>query len=336
MIRKVKPVVFLFFTTYILMGCGSMATPVAPTYPPAPTYTPFPIFPSEATATPDLAVSTQALPTITPQIYLVSASYMADDWDPRVIDLLTVAEHGIPVYPGSSLRFFNLWISVPKEGDQYFVGTEVYGGGDLIGTSGFQQVDRGLVKINEIQITENYLHPVVKDAWTRRDNWDKLDIYIYLYPDDAPGVNSISLSHTTIPFNNEGASWYIAPPYAHLVGIEYSRNGGQPERMDFTQILSSGLPVTQGDQISLTKVWYKSDTDAYGHTLEFEAYLTSSGYSSERLKIVWFPFEKNGVYEIPDLSDFSWVILESENFMVITLSRDDETVLDRYVIPFRK
>ena len=271
-------------------------------------------------------------------VSLMSMKYMTGDWNPREINLLTVADDGISVAPGVSLRLFDIMILVPKEADQYYIGAEVYGGGDLIGTSGFQRVNTGLVKLNDFKLRENYIDPDVpdKNAWETRNNWDKLDLYVYLYPNDQPGVKSVSTLHTVIRIRDGGGSWYLKPPYAHIVGLEYSINGEQTQSMDLVNILDVGLPVTAGDEIVITKVWYKANSEAYGQKIQLEAYLTAQGYNSDRLKTSPLFYQQSGVFDVPDISGFTWVLLPDEKRLIITLSSEDRTVLDRFVIPVNK
>ena len=271
-----------------------------------------------------------------PQVKLVNISYIVGDWNPRVIDLLTVEEKGISVDPRISLRFFDLWVSVPSEAHNYFIGSEIYGDGELIGTTGFQQVDSELVKVNEILIKEKYIDPDVESGKAWEMNWKKLDLYIYLYPNDQPGQKSISTSHTVIKIQPGDSAWYIKPPYAHFVSIEYVINDGQTQTIDLRSILDIGLPLSAGDQINFSKIWYKADTDSYGHQIQVECYLTPEDYNGDRLKSTKFFTQTKGVSEIPNLTDFNWTVLDGEKYIVITLTRDDSTVLDRYVIPIIK
>lgn len=297
---------------------------------------PTPMATGFASPTP-IPISTTTLtipaPTTVLPISLINMGYIVGDWNPRVIDLLTVGEKGISVSPKVSLRFFDLWVSIPSQAHNYFIGSEVYGDGELIGTTGFQQVNNELVKLNEIQVDEKYADPDVESGKAWEMNWKKIDLYIYLYPNDQPGQKSISTSHTVIKIQPGDLAWFIKPPYSHFVAIEYVINDGQTQTIDPRSILDEGLPLSTGDQITFTKIWYKADTDSYGHQIQVECYLTPDDYNGDRLKSTKFFTQTKGVSEIPNLTDFNWTVLDAEKYIVITLTRDDGTVLDRYVIP---
>ena len=181
---------------------------------------------STTTATPiTTTASATSTPLATPSISLIGVSYIADDWDPRVIDLRTVSTSDdpiseIPIKPGQSLQFFDLWVNVPPEASGYNIYADIFdSNGIKIGKTRGQKAEPGIMKLEDLNYMENFLHPAVKNAWQVQSDWSKFDIYVYLF-DDA---NKLSTTSTTIKVNLQGTSWLIAPPYAHFISIDYSR-----------------------------------------------------------------------------------------------------------------
>ena len=109
------------------------------------------------------------IPTI--GVSLTSVSYEYDDWNPKVIDLRTAHESGIPVSAGHSLKLFDLFVYVPEEITDYVVVAAIYGNDELIGLTESQRLVPGVNKLGDIEI-KNYQHDTVDNAWRIQDGWE--------------------------------------------------------------------------------------------------------------------------------------------------------------------
>lgn len=262
-------------------------------------------------------------------IALIGVRYMADGWDPRLVDLRTAAEDGIPTTQGGSLQINSLWVSVPPKFSDSEVQIEIYANGDLIGLSSLQPLVPPVTQIDDIQI-KGYQDSGIPDAWLIQADWETLDISAVVFHQGR----SVGFSKTSIRLGS-GMSWFKSPPNASIVSITYTVNGGIQKVMDMQQILTSGLNVAQNDRLDFQAISYSADADGAGQTLWVEAYLTPDGYLPATLKTNRdnSDFILKGIHELSSVSSLSWTVPANMNRLVMTLERSDRTVLDRINIP---
>lgn len=263
-------------------------------------------------------------------IALIGVRYMADGWDPRLVDLRTAAEDGIPAREGGSLQLKSFWISTPPHYSDSEAQIEIYANGGLIGLSSLQPLVPPVTQIDDIQI-KGYQDSDVPDAWLVQDKWESLDISIIVYSEGE----SVGSTKSSIRINPGGMSWLTSPPNASLVSIAYTVNGGTQKVLDLQKGLTNGLNVSQDDQLEIRAIWYDANADGAGQRLWVEAYLTRGGYYPETLKTNRNDSDiiLKGLHELSAVSALSWTVPADMKWLVMTLERSDQTVLDRINIP---
>lgn len=274
--------------------------------------------------------TTSTVISSTEQISLVSASYLAEDWDPRRIDLSRSEQDGIPASAGQSLQFFDLWVSSSSETGSN-VHAEIFADGKSIGNTAEQIVAKGQpVNLGNVQVT-NYEHAKVKGAWQVQPDWKEISIVL------KTTVNGqlVQLNEATIKLDLNGKAWFIAPPNPSLILLAYRINDEPELVMDLSSVMQNGIPVTEGDTFTLSQAWYKSNVGDNTKNIHVEAYLSSGTYDPTSLIVSPYIAISNGVNSLGNLGNFSWTIPVEEKNLVITLARNDRTVLDRYVIPMK-
>lgn len=264
------------------------------------------------------------------QVSLVSASYMAEDWDPRRIDLHRSEKDGIPVVAGESLEFFDLWVSSSTNSGSSVM-AEILVDGKSIGITTEHIVASGQpVNLGDIQIT-NYEHAKVKGAWQVQSEWKEISIVLNQMVNGQP----VKVNETKIGINPDGNAWFVEPPNAVLVLVAYRVNDGPELIMDLSNIMQNGIAVKEGDTLTLTQAWYKSNLRDDSKNIHLEAYLGSGSYDPASLIISPYIAINKGVNSLGALGNLSWTIPAEEKNLVMTLARNDRTVLDRYTIPLK-
>ena len=262
-------------------------------------------------------------------VALTSLRYQAGGWDPRMVDLRTSASDGIDVNSDYSLLLSDLWVSVPDSLHDHLGQFEIYAEGKVIGQSELLELKPGGTNFETIFPT-SFQHDRVENAWAMQPDWENLDLALIIYNRQIQPVGGV-VTHLTL--NGTGKAWYLTPPYAHLVSIVYSVNDGPPLKLDFSTILENGLDVSEGDQLVLYEIWYKTEDTDINHNLQVEAYPSSGDYDGTNNEVsVPITFEEgiNNLLQEP----FTWDQIPADReWLIITLSRTDHTVLDRYVIP---
>jgi hypothetical protein len=282
-----------------------------------------------------VAQSTSTMPSVSPTsipspgAVLVSASFMEGDWDPRIIDLRTAATSGIPIDSGNSLNLFDLWVYVPEATRGSEVQAEVYANGELIGVTPIQKAIPEIMRLEDIRI-KSFQHPSINNAWMIQDDWKELDIVTLTYLDGK----ATSSATTSIRVGSQGSSWMIASPYASFALILYKINDAKPVILDMRSAMDTGIQASPGDTLTIQQVWYQARMGALGHQIQFEAYLSAGGYDQETLLTSPQIYQDEGVHEITGFIPLKWVVPEDKRSLVISITRDDRTLLDRLVIPF--
>jgi hypothetical protein len=265
-----------------------------------------------------------------PPVNLVGIRYMADGWNPRLVDLRTAAEDGIPAIHGGTLQLNSLWVSVPAQSSDSEVQIEIYANGDLIGLSSVHPLASPVTQIDDIQI-KGYQDSENPDAWLVQDEWENLDISTIVYSQGK----RVGSSKTPIRLRPGGMSWLISPPSASLVSISYAVNDGAEKVLDLRELNTGGLNVTQNDKLDLRAIWYAANADGAGQRLWVEAYLTAEGYPSGKVKTNNDNSDliQKGFHALSSVSSLSWIVPADVNWLMMTLVRSDQTVLERINIP---
>jgi len=274
--------------------------------------------------------TTSTVVSSTGQISLTSVSYMAEDWDPRRIDLSHTEADGIPVVAGQSLKFFDLWVTSSSEtGSSVYA--EVFANGKTIGVTTEQVVASNQpLKLGDIQIT-NYEHAKVAGAWQVQPEWKEISVVLNQIIDGQP----VKVNETKIKLNRDGKAWFLSPPNAALVFVAYKINDGSEVVMDLSSVMQNGIDTTAGDKLTLTHAWYKSNLSDNTRNIRLEAYLSAGNYDSASLVASPYIAIRDGVNSLSDLGNLTWTIPAEKVSLVMTLARNDRTVLDRYTIPLQ-
>ncbi len=333
---------FICVLVFLLLGCrGPIRTPIYPTSTPLPTYTPQPSQPTYTpypTATPaptytPYSTATHAptytpYPTLTPTGEILGLSYEEGDWKRRRVDLMTVEKEGIPVSKGNSLELLDIWISASgvEENAKVFLRALV---DDIsIGETPAQKIEPGEFLLNPIDIFRSK-HSVVENAWLVKDDWNSIKIQLFV----QVGNQTTKVDEIDLKFNKFGASWFISPPYASLNKLVYSMNSGSENSVDFQTILQEGITLQENDILEISEIWVHGMATNNMIPLKIEAYLTKGGYDGKSIKVREDVIMEIGIFNILYDETFSWTVTSDKKILIITLSREDHAVLDRYEIP---
>jgi hypothetical protein len=292
---------------------------------------PPPVPSSTPTATPSVTLPTTPTPTAPSPfgIALVNLKFMPGGWDPHQIDIRSAAQEGIWVNVGYSLRLYDLWVSVPEGVTGYRGQFEIYAKGEVIGRTHLLDLQPGGTLFEDV-VPTSYQHPDVVNAWVMQQDWDALDIDLILFRGKQPAGGAV----TTLRLNNTGTAWYNDPPYVSLASLVYHLNDGPRMVLDLRTAQDPGIDATSGDQLTIDEIWVKSSSSVKERSMQVEIYLSSGEYdASAAFQTPWTTFAY-GVREIPLGKSFVWESISAEKkLLIVTVSRNDKTVLDRYVIP---
>jgi hypothetical protein len=262
-------------------------------------------------------------------VALTGLKYMAGGWDPQNIDLTKSATDGVRVNEGYSLRFYDLQLSVPANLKGYTGQFEIYAKGEVIGRSQLLPLQPGVTTFQGI-IPTNYKFPGKDDAWLYDASWETIDLALIVYNQGKPAGGAV----TTVRMNNTGRAWFITPPYAHLVSIIYRVNDGPQKVLDLRTAPEVGFEAAPGDSFAIDEVWYKATDTIKKNSMQLEIYPSAGQYDSASSRTSsWITFE-SGNHDLLKGESLTWKLIASDRkWLVITLARDDSTVLDRYVLP---
>ncbi len=260
-------------------------------------------------------------------VSLISVRYVADGFDPRLVDMRTAEADGIPIRANVAFQIDNLWVSVSGETAGYTLGAELYAGDEYIGASNITTLRPGMMSLGAI-IPKNYIHSTVNNAVSFQASWDHLVIALVIYKD---GV-AISTARTTIRIDPTGTSWVWDAPHAYLASVVYSINGG-PELVFDPRARLDGIDAHPGDQITLHQVWYRSDTSSADASVQVEAYITAIGYDPTTVQVSSSSEIRFDINQVDNFAAMTWQVRPADAFWVIYLNRDDGPVLDSYIIP---
>lgn len=276
-----------------------------------------------------------------PTPHLVKLGYMYGDWDPKYVDLAKADSEGIPIGNGFSFIFHYLYIKVPEPLPDGFLDIEIYGDDELIGQLNHISLKKGDVELfnPEIEI-KNYQHPITANTWMIQPDWKNLEMRLTT----SKGTRKISSETTTIRINPSGNAWYLSPSYASIASVVYTINDGSEQILDFRALPENGISISEGDKLSLTEVWYKTNTLGYDETQEItvDAYLSSGQYEEDTYKTSGSTKTQSGVHLLPGCDKLTWDRVDPDKTrLIVTLTRYDENIprsfiLDRLIIPINR
>jgi hypothetical protein len=261
---------------------------------------------------------------------LLGLNYIASGWDPHIIDLRSAAEDGIPVWPGESLSFSELWVSGPSKQENLQVQVKFYvndtGEGNCIGET--PQVDllpgRTLIdKITLLKYTQD------NKRWMIQKDWEGIVAVTTVFS----AGKEISANQSLIRFNRNGTAWLNPFSDAKFAEITYQVNQDPPARIDFRSSSVDGLNLTPGGQLCIQEIWYRSRNASKEIKLAVEATLGEFSESTYRDSPA-NPFSP-GINQLTDYTPLCWQIPTEDTFLAVTLYQTGGTVMDFIHIPIR-
>ncbi|MBN1202047.1 MAG: toll/interleukin-1 receptor domain-containing protein [Anaerolineae bacterium] len=272
-----------------------------------------------------------ATPPPFPDVSLLSLRYMALDYNPHLVDLRTAASDGIMAPSGYSLKFQDLWIWASQEAPEYGVQAEVYANGEdgqtFVGASAGQTISAGANLLGDVT-PKQFIHGSVENAWLVQDDWTDLIVVLVTYHQG----DVVDREHIKIHLNPNSTAWLLDTPTASFASLVYAINDGPLMVLDLPTAEQSGINTRPGDTLTLYDVWYHADTDSL-KTMTVEAYLTAGGYNPDTLQISPAIKVEHGIHPIQGFEPMNWTVEDSFVSWVISLGRDDQTLLDRIVVP---
>jgi hypothetical protein len=269
-------------------------------------------------------------------ISLVGLRYRTD-WDSRLVDLRTVSDSGIPVESGQRLRFFDIWVSVPKNVSDdyeriqariYIAGTE-----QVIGFTDMSFLDAEVVQLGDVTIT-SFNHGQYPDSWRIQEDWTDLQFVFVVYGDNA----NATLGHANIHLDPEGTAWLFDPPNLNFASVVYTVNDGPAYVLDLRNIDETGIAAAPGDTLALLEIWYRSNVKGQSNDrVTVEAYLGRSGFDSDTFEVAGSDLIEKGVHKLTNISSFRWTIPDNREFLGLNLIREGEAaeraMMDVLIVP---
>jgi hypothetical protein len=270
--------------------------------------------------------------TVSPS--LISLSYIAEDWDPHLVDMRSASSSGIPVSAGDSLQLFDLWISVPEDVPQHTVQAEIYAGDERIGYTErvaliADKAYPGLAQLGKVTI-EKYNHATVLEAWRVQAAWKDLEVVLATYHNDQ----LVASTRTAVRLDVKGKAWLVAPPNADFASIVYQVNDGPPLVLDLRDAETAGLGTNPGDRLALLEVWYSSNASGGNRDMiQFEGYLSSGTFDRSTLQGSKLSILEQGTHKLAGFTPMIWTIPDGKDYLVATLFRNDRAIMKRLMLP---
>ena len=265
---------------------------------------------------------------------LVSISFKVNGWYPRVIDLRTTSDIGIPVLSGYALNFFDIWVNTPERSITKDVTIEFYVNDILVGEIERSTVQPGgLTKLPDINIDQKFVDKIVgSNYWKVENSWGEIVVKQINYDQDG---NTVATSQFPIRLNPKSTSWLTSAPDVSIASIAYSINGGTEKWIEVQNALLNGLEVKVGDKFKITKVLYRVEFAVPDQSFGIEASLlnTKGSYVNN-----WGAFlTESGTHSLSKfVNPLEWVIDNDSKILSLRLARIDGTVVDSMEIPIYK
>jgi len=300
---------------------SSIATPY-PTYTPLPTYTPYVALVQNETAT----------ITPSPVVSILSLSYRSAGWKPRVVDLRTADETGVPIYPNTGLRLFDLWVNVSENCVDCKGIAEVYADGEFIGGTEKIVLHTGKNEIGNLT-PKNYISGQDEKEWMVQPVWKTIGLVVILYSGDQ----MVDTCESELQININGSAWFISPPVGTIAEISYQINGGEEMWIDWRTAITEGITVSRNDMLQIMSVWYKAN-DAFDKStlvLELQLFGKNGSITGTYQSFGNQPIN-NGIHLINTSTLKPWQITEETRSICVIFSRlEDGVVLDDFEIPLK-
>jgi hypothetical protein len=261
---------------------------------------------------------------------LVSITFKVNGYMPRVVDMRSSANVGIPVWPENALKFSEVWVNTTEGSITKYVSVEFYANGNIfIGSIDRTEVQPGLTKLSEAIAVPLYVDKYIgNNYWKVENSWTTIDVVQINYDENG---NKVAVSQFPIKLNPESDAWLVAPPDVSIMGFAYSINNGA-EIWAGVDTLSDGLQIKAGDTLSITRVIYNAEfadpEKSFGMEAEIygmnDTYSNNSGYNLTR----------GGVNVLSGFATpFVWTINSNATALEIGFARADGTVIDQLLIP---
>jgi hypothetical protein len=291
-----------------------------------------PVATVEATPTAESTATPVPVPS-PPRVALVGISYVVEDGGPYRVDLRTASTSGIPVEAGQALRLSDLWFLSPEDAPDYGVQAEIYANERLLGSTSPKPLIAGLTKLDSVQI-ESYYDGQYPTSWDVQPDWKDLQVFLITYRNGQV----VDRNLTTIHLAAGGTAWFIEPPNVRFASIVYSVNDGSQIVLDMRDASEAGLGAGPGDKLTLQEIWYDSNATRPDHTVQAEMYIFAppGGFNSETDQATPPIAVLRDIHKL-NSEPLNWTVPDKkpgeEQFMDLTLYRDDGAVMDNLVLP---
>jgi hypothetical protein len=266
-------------------------------------------------------------------VSLVGITFRTGGWNPRVVDLRTAPDIGIPVWPQEALEFSDLWIFTPEGSNTSEVLIEFYVNDSFIGKIERFPVQAGLKQLSNISVQENFKFQTIPgNYWKVEDSWEKINIVTINYNQAG---DKIAITEFPIRLNSQSTSWLIAPPDVSIAGFAYTINDGPETWIDIHDALINGLNVHSGEKIRISQMLYRAELAVPDKSFGIEISIpdTKDSYVNNFGGAVL----AEGAQILSNFANpFEWVIDEDSRILSIRFARTDGTLLDYLEIPLKK
>ncbi|MGE0087431.1 MAG: hypothetical protein AB7S75_23735 [Desulfococcaceae bacterium] len=256
---------------------------------------------------------------------LISMSFKVYEFNPRKVDLSSIATIGIPALPNKELQLVDLWVLAPITktllNANYTVHAEVYIHEEVIGHTETKPIivgkamELGDILIDKYQDTQG-------ESWIVRQEWKELRLVLVTCNQDNKVVNQ---SGFIIQLNQSSQSWLSSSPFVKFGSIIYTINDNSPRIFDMRNETIQAQP---GDKLTLHEIWYRSDIASDSFKIKLEAYLTGNGYDPSTSYTSKESLIRRGNNPLVDFMPMSWTIPQDKNQLILWLSRNDKVIVD--------
>jgi hypothetical protein len=273
-----------------------------------------------------------------PDVSLVDITYQLDYYNPRRIDLVRAAESGIPVAADHDLEFLDLSVAVDREALQHVVQAEVYQDIELtqlVGSTDYIPLTPGVHALGPVVATRYNVEPKGRegspDIWRVPEKWIGNPLYVALVTYREGQEKPVAIATTPVRLDPNGDAWFVEPPTGAFALISYRVNSGPTRILDPREIADTGLNALPGDTLTIEEIWY--DASATGGTLHVEAYFTGGNAPGETVRVSEPTTNvRKGIRLLNGVPNLQWEIPENPGQLVLSLFREDDAILDVWVI----
>ena len=272
-----------------------------------------------------------------PDVSLVGIAYQLDYYSPRRIDLVRAAESGIPVVADHDLEFLDLSVAVDREALQYVVQAEVYQDNaltQLVGSTGHIPLTSGVHALGPVVATRYNVEPQGRegspDIWRVPEKWIGNRLYVVLATYREGQEKPVAIATTPVLLDPKGEAWFVEPPTGTFALISYRVNGGPTRILDPQEIAGMGLNALPGDTLTIQEI--RCNASTAGGTFHVEGYFDGSNAAGETFHASPPTSVTKGIGELSGVSNLEWKILENSGRLVLSLFRQDNAILDVWVI----